>query len=61
MLEEERITREKEQIKSNKNKKIYEQQDLRYLFNLSTKDKVHIYELLKNNNYIKDPLKEFYI
>ena len=61
MLEEERITKEKKQIKNSKKKAVYEKQDLRYLFRMSIKDKVHIYELLKNNSYIKDPLKEFYI
>lgn len=61
MLEEERITKEKEEIKSTKKKKeVYEKQDLRHLFSMSMKNKVHIYELLKNNNYIKNPLEEFY-
>jgi hypothetical protein len=60
MVEEERITKEKEQIKSIKKKEIFEKKDLRYLFSMSIKDKVHIYDLLKSNNYIKDPLEEFY-
>lgn len=58
MIEEERITKEIKIVM--KKKEVYEQQDLRYLFNLSTKDKIHIYEILKNNDYIKDPLNEFY-
>lgn len=62
MVEEERLNKKKKKAQSAINKEeIIKQQDLRYLYSKSEKSKIHIYELLNESNYIKDPLKEFYI
>ncbi len=44
----------------NKNQKIKDKKDLRYLYKQATKENRHIYDLLKENNYIANPLEELY-
>jgi hypothetical protein len=59
---------EENRISENKNKTInltsknisYDIKDLRNLFDKSQKKKIHIYDVLKTNRYIKDPLEELY-
>lgn len=62
ILEEERINKDKEQRRKDMNEKPnYSHQDLRYLFDKATKDNIHIYDILSESNYIKNPSEEFYI
>jgi ribosomal protein S8 len=38
---------------------LYEEKDLRNLYELSKKKKVHVYEILKEKGYIKNSIEEF--
>ncbi|KAI3349977.1 ATP-binding protein [Clostridium botulinum] len=61
MEEENRIVEKNNQISNSKEKtNLYDKGDLRNLFDESVKKKVHIYDVLKDNGYIKDPLQELY-
>lgn len=44
----------------NKNQKINDKKDLRYLYKQAIKENTHIYDLLKENDYIANPLEELY-
>lgn len=43
-----------------KNQKINDKKDLRYLYKQATRQNKHIYDLLKENDYIANPLEELY-
>ncbi|MBD7911970.1 ATP-binding protein [Clostridium sp. Sa3CVN1] len=59
--EEEILFKDDKGSKESTNKKNFnDKEDLRYLFDKAKKENKHIYEVLKDNGYIKDPLKEFY-
>ena len=44
----------------NRNHKIKDKKDLRYLYRKAIKQNRHIYDLLKENDYIANPLEELY-
>lgn len=44
----------------NRNQKIKDKKDLRYLYRKAIKQNRHIYDLLKENDYIANPLEELY-
>ncbi|NRT78219.1 ATP-binding protein [Clostridium beijerinckii] len=61
MEEENRIVEESnERSRLVEENNLYDKDDLRNLFDKSEKKKVHIYDVLKDNRYIKDPLQELY-
>jgi hypothetical protein len=61
MEEENRmVEKNNEKISSTEKNNLQCKDDLRNLFDKSVKKKVHIYDVLKDNGYIKDPLKELY-
>lgn len=61
MEEENRIIEKNNEISNSVDTvNLYDKDDLRYLFDKAEKKKVHIYDVLKDNGYIKDPLQELY-
>ncbi len=61
MEEENLINEKKNEINNSVNKtNLYDKDDLRYLFDQAKKKKIHIYDVLKDKGYIKDPLDELY-
>jgi DNA polymerase III delta prime subunit len=49
----------KNEDKTKNNSLLYEEKDLRNLYELSKKKKVHVYEILKEKGYIKNSIEEF--
>lgn len=53
------MNEKKKDDKTKNNNLLYEEKDLRNLYEFAKKKKVHVYEILKEKRYIKDPIKEF--
>ncbi|MEJ8555168.1 hypothetical protein [Tepidibacter sp. Z1-5] len=53
------INDKKKEAKNKINNGLYEDKDLRNIYELSKKKKIHVYEILKENGYIKNPVEEF--
>ncbi|WP_330665037.1 ATP-binding protein [Tepidibacter sp.] len=49
----------KKETENKVNNELYEDKDLRNIYEISQKKKLHVYEILKENGYIKNPVEEF--
>lgn len=53
------MNEKKKDDKTKNNSLLYEKKDLRNLYEFAKKKKVHVYEILKENGYIKNSIEEF--